>query len=230
MGNEGGEDMKPGTGGAWGRDKEKQDSHGVTIRNRQNWQVSTATALNVIHGKRSGFPPAPYAVSRSRSWPWGAQGGEKRRRETVFPPGRAYWWRIPTRLMRMPLAPILYGKSQAWQSSVSGKRILYDVLYLGPIWMTFSMVMECGEVEGVITPELHKNDCDKIAGLLKRPVVPSMAVVAGNVPNIVLTTGRGNHDRISACMRIRSCLCVRRKDHGVDHVRYLGCQAAARSG
>ena len=92
----------------------------------------------------------------------------------------------------------------------------------------FRMVTE-REVEGVITLSFHKNDCDKIAGLLKRPVVSIDASgYQGKVPNIGLDDWQGGRlmtDYLLECGYGPVYVCAGR-DHGVDHIRYLGCQGA----
>lgn len=94
----------------------------------------------------------------------------------------------------------------------------------------FQMVMS-QEVKGVITLSFNKNDCQKIAGLLNRPVVSIDAYgYEGNVPNVGLDDWQGGYcmtQYLLECGYGPVYVCAGR-DHGIDHVRYMGCREAGK--
>lgn len=209
---------------------EKQDSHGVTIRELAELAgVSTATVSNVIHGKTKRVSPGTIRRVQELILAMGyAQGGEKaagtqkgsRLVALVANPHKVYEDAIG--------ADPFYGKIIGMAEQCLREKGYYMMFYSSSdMDDIFRMVME-QEVEGVITLSFHKNDCDKIAGLLKRPVVSIDGCgCRGNVPNIGLDDWQGGKlmtEYLLACGYGPVYVCAGR-DHGVDHVRYLGCQA-----
>lgn len=203
----------------------------VTIRDlAEAAGVSTATVSNVIHGKTKRVSPGTIRrvqeLIQTMGYVRGGRGEEKRQGGSrlvalLANPHKTYEEAIG--------ADPFYGKIIGMAEQYLREKGYYMIFYSSSdMDDIFRMVTE-REVEGVITLSFHKNDCDKIACLLKRPVVSIDASgYQGKVPNIGLDDWQGGRlmtDYLLECGYGPVYVCAGR-DHGVDHIRYLGCQDA----
>ena len=228
-----GSDMEDSPGESAGSGRKEPDGRIVTIRELAELAgVSTATVSNVIHGKTKRVSPGTIrrvqeliqAMGYGRGGV-GEAGTRKRSRlvALVANPHKVYEDAIG--------ADPFYGKIIGMAEQCLREKGYYMMFYSSSdMDDIFRMVME-QEVEGVITLSFHKNDCDKIAGLLKRPVVSIDASgYRGTVPNVGLDDWQGGRlmtEYLLGCGYGPIYVCAGR-DHGVDHVRYLGSQAGKR--
>ena len=222
-----------GTGNDVKREKGREAPSGgrVTIRElAEAAGVSTATVSNVIHGKTKRVSPETIRrvqeLIQTMGYVRGGSGEEKRPGGSglvalLANPHKTYEEAIGAD----PFYGKIIGMTEQYLREKGYCMIFYASSDMDDI---FRMVTE-REVEGVITLSFHKNDCDKIAGLLKRPVVSIDASgYQGKVPNIGLDDWQGGRlmtDYLLDCGYGPVYVCAGR-DHGVDHIRYLGCQGA----
>ena len=225
------EDM--GTGNRVQREKrmDKPQDRRVTIREMAELAgVSTATVSNVIHGKTRRVSPETIRrvqdLIQTMGYDRDGTGDEKKAGGSrlvalVANPHKTYEEAIG--------ADPFYGKIIGMAEQYLREKGYYMMFYSSSdMDDIFRMVME-REVEGIITLSFHKNDCDKLVGLLKRPVVSIDASgYQGRVPNIGLDDWQGGRlmtEYLLECGYGPVYVCAGR-DHGVDHIRYLGCQSA----
>ena len=222
-----------GTGNDVKQEKGREAPSGgrVTIRElAEAAGVSTATVSNVIHGKTKRVSPETIRrvqeLIQTMGYVRGGSGEEKRPGGSglvalLANPHKTYEEAIGAD----PFYGKIIGMTEQYLREKGYCMIFYASSDMDDI---FRMVTE-REVEGVITLSFHKNDCDKIAGLLKRPVVSIDASgYQGKVLNIGLDDWQGGRlmtDYLLECGYGPVYVCAGR-DHGVDHIRYLGCQGA----
>lgn len=210
----------------------------VTIREiAEQAGVSTATVSNVIHGKTKRVSPATICRVQELIQAMGYVEGGSRERENSI--GSIIGSRLvallanPHKVYEDAIgADPFYGKMIGMVERCLREKGYYMMFYSSTdMDDIFRMVMS-REVEGVITLSFNKNDCDKIAGLLKRPVVSIDACgYQGNVPNVGLDDWQGGYsmtEYLLGCGYDPIYVCAGR-DHGVDHVRYIGCQEAGKA-
>ncbi|MCD7993279.1 MAG: LacI family transcriptional regulator [Clostridia bacterium] len=224
-----------GTGNDVKRENGRETPSGgcVTIRElAEAAGVSTATVSNVIHGKTKRVSPATIRrvqeLIQAMGYVRGGHWEEKRPGGTrlvalLANPHKTYEEAIG--------ADPFYGKIIGLTEQYLREKGYYMIFYSSSDMDDIFRMVTDREVEGVITLSFHKNDCDKIAGLLKRPVVSIDASgYQGKVPNIGLDDWQGGRlmtDYLLECGYGPIYVCAGR-DHGVDHIRYLGCQDAQR--
>lgn len=219
---------------AWDAEGMDYMDKGVTIKEiAARAGVSTATVSNVIHGKTKRVSPETIHRVQELIRAMGyvrAEGSEKikgrgsRLIAVLVNPHKVYEDAIG--------ADPFYGKIIGMVERCLREKGYYMLFYSSSDMDDIFRMVMVQEVEGVITLSFNKNDCDKIAGLLKRPVVSIDAYGhQGNVPNVGLDDWQGGYHMTKYLLESGYgpvYVCAGR-DHGVDHVRYMGCQDAERS-
>lgn len=222
------------TGNGTGNDRKRGNGMGtpsdsrVTIKDlAESAGVSTATVSNVIHGKTKRVSPGTIrrvqeliqTMGYVRGGPGEGKGpGGARLVALLANPHKTYEEAIG--------ADPFYGKIIGMTEQYLREKGYYMIFYSSSDMDDIFRMVTDREVEGVITLSFHKNDCDKIAGLIKRPVVSiDGSGYQGTVPNIGLDDWQGGRLMTDYLLELGYgpvYVCAGR-DHGVDHIRYLGC-------
>lgn len=201
----------------------------ITIREiAERAGVSTATVSNVIHGKTKRVSPATIEqvqrIIDDMGYGHAAEAAKDNRPRMValvINSHRKYEEAIG--------ADPFFGKIIGLVEECLRRRGYYLMLYstsdMGDI---FQMAMHW-QLAGVIALASSKNDCRKIAGLMKCPLVSIDAYGSRNeVTNITLDDEQGGRIMTEYLIErgYRSVYVCAGRDSGVDHLRYRGCQDA----
>ncbi len=206
---------------------------GVTIREiAEKAGVSTATVSNVIHGKTRRVSPATIRRVQDLLLVMGYDREGKREGKHRNGSRLAALLVNPHKNYEDAIgADPFYGKMIGIVEQRLREKGCYMMFYASSDMDDIFKMVTSREVEGVITLSINKNDCDKIAGLLKRPVVSIDATgYSGSVPNVGLDDRQGGYrmtQYLLECGYDPVYVCAGR-DHGVDHIRYMGCLDAER--